>query len=135
MKLRARAVTAALRLEFVFVAEGKQGVRARVNAEDHTAAAPAVAAVRSARRHILLAAEGDRAVSAVARLQFNFCLVDKHGQTSSPFMRITSLIGVPTNPNVSRRQFSIKRWYEKWNSSTLLQKITKVGGATETCVM
>jgi len=79
--IAALAVTAALR--FVFGIEAEMQQRIDVLAGDHiyVAAAPAIAAAGTAAWNILLAAERQAAVAAVARLNVDFGFVDKHGRT------------------------------------------------------
>ena len=45
------------------------------------------------------------------------------------------LMGVPVRPKTARIWFSRYRWYEKWNRRLSLQKKTKCGGLTPTCVI
>src|SRR5690606_32360471 len=81
----AHAVAAALRLEVLLVAKVDEGVEPIDAFDDHVAAAAAVAAVRSAKLDVLLAAEGDRARAAVACLHIDLGLVEEfHCMPSAP---------------------------------------------------
>jgi hypothetical protein len=74
----ALAVAAALGAVLGVEAEMQQRVVVEAGDEDHVAAAAAVAAARPAPRDVLLPAEGDAAVAAVAGLDANDGLVNKH---------------------------------------------------------
>ena len=76
--LATHTVCAVLGHEFSLVSEGEKGVRALVNAEDYIAAATAVAAVGTARGDVFFSMEGNGTVTAVACLNINFYIVDKH---------------------------------------------------------
>ena len=75
---RAAAVFAARRRILALIAEIHQGGKVWVGHKHNVAAAPAVAAVRPAGRHIFFPVERNGAVAALARLQEYFCGVDKH---------------------------------------------------------
>ncbi len=63
------------------VFEVDQGVEMVVHDEHHVAAVAAVAAVRPAGRHILLAVKRDGSVAAVSRSHADFCNINKHALT------------------------------------------------------
>ena len=63
---------------FALIAEIGQGVHPVVGNEQYAAALAAVAAVGTARRDKFLAMERDRAVAAVACLDFNDGFIDNH---------------------------------------------------------
>jgi hypothetical protein len=78
--LRAFAVVTALGFVFRVVAQVKQGVEGFVGFNPHVAAAPAVAAGRSAARHKLFAPESRDAVAAAAAAYLNFCAIYKQSK-------------------------------------------------------
>ena len=78
------AIAAVLRLVFALVAEIRQCGKMGGHHKHNIAALAAVAAVGAARRHIFFTVKGHRAVAAVACLQFDFCLVNKHFLYSPP---------------------------------------------------
>ncbi len=63
-------------------AVGKRGqtIDAGLGAENHAAAVAAVAAIGSAERDVLFAAEADATVSAVAGIDLDFDAIDEHGE-------------------------------------------------------
>ncbi len=65
------------------VLEFDQRILSRVDGENHIAAAAAVSAVRAALGDIFFAAEGNAAVAAVARLDVDIGLVNKHNDDHS----------------------------------------------------
>src|SRR5581483_1913002 len=73
----AAAVAAALGLVFALVVEIQQRGEVRVYLQEDAAAVPAVAAIGAAVGHLLLAAKGDHAVAAVARLHLNLGFIYK----------------------------------------------------------
>ena len=75
---RAAAVAAAPRVEDRLRAEGREIAQIGVGDEDDVAAAAAVAPVRPALRHELLAAEAEAAVAAAARLDANADAIVEH---------------------------------------------------------
>ncbi len=76
--IRALAVSAAVGAKFAIVAVAKEGVVVNVGFEKNATAVAAVAAGGAAARDILLPAEGNAAVAAVATLDKNFCFVCEH---------------------------------------------------------
>ncbi len=72
------AVPAALGLVLRIEAKLQQRVLMLVGHQHNVAAAPAIAAARTAARDVLLPPEGQAAVAAVARLHQNSDFVDKH---------------------------------------------------------
>ena len=81
-KFAARAVHPGRRDELAAVFEIQQRVGAVVHGEHDVAAAAAVAAVRPALRHVFFPAEGDAAVPAVAGLDIELYLIEKHSVSS-----------------------------------------------------
>ena len=75
---RAAAVLPVFGFVFAFIAEIRKGRKIVVHLKHNVAAAPAVAAVRSAGRDIFFTVERNRAVAAVARFDLNFCNIYKH---------------------------------------------------------
>ena len=75
---RAAAVLPVFGFVFAFIAKIRQGRKIVVYLKHNIAAAPAVAAVRSAGRDIFFAVKRNRAVAAVARFDLNFCNIYKH---------------------------------------------------------
>ena len=80
---RARPAAAGRRLEVVLVAEVAERRLAGVDAQVDRAAAAAVAAVRTAARHVRLAPERRRAVAAVAGADADLHAVEEHRRRSS----------------------------------------------------
>ena len=76
--VRAFPVAAALAAEFAVVAEGQERVQVLGGLQHDVAAVAAVAARRAAPRDVLLPAEGNAAVAAVAGLHPDFGLVNEH---------------------------------------------------------
>jgi hypothetical protein len=76
--VRAFAVAAALGLVLRVVAKMDQSVVALAGFDDDVSAAAAISAGRAAARNKLLAAKGHAAVSAVAGLDLDSCLIDEH---------------------------------------------------------
>src|SRR5262249_43773400 len=74
----AAAVRTATGPQEVAPLDGRQVAEVRVRDEDDVAAGPAVAAVRPALRHVLLAAEADRAVSPASGLHLDARPVVEH---------------------------------------------------------
>ncbi len=62
------------------VGKRRQTVDAGFGAKDHAAAVTAVAAIGSAERDVLFAAEADATVSAVAGIDLDFHAIDEHGK-------------------------------------------------------
>ena len=81
---RAAARLTAARLEALLRAKRGQIAQVRVRDEDDVAARPAVTAVRSALRHVLLTTEVQAAVTAAARLNVNLRSVLEHAGTLAP---------------------------------------------------
>ena len=79
---RAAAVAAALRVEDRLGAERREVAQVRVGDDDDVAAAAAVAAVRPAFGHELLAAEAEAAVTAAARLDADACAIVEHAHSA-----------------------------------------------------
>src|SRR5215472_2625097 len=79
LAIRAFAVPPAFRSKFAVVAISKQRVVVRIGFQVHVAAMAAVAARWPAARNILLPAERDAAVSAVAALHQDSGLIYEHG--------------------------------------------------------
>ena len=77
--IASRAVLAALGPPVLAVGERRQAVDARLGDHDDAAAVAAVAAVRPAARHVLLAAEAHAAVAAFAGFDFDGDAIDEHG--------------------------------------------------------
>src|SRR5712692_7241224 len=75
--VRAFAVAATIGLEFTIVAVAKQCVVVRIGFEIDAAAMPAVAAGRTAARHVFFAPEGNAAVTAVAGLHQYFGFINE----------------------------------------------------------
>src|SRR5262249_25851747 len=72
------AVTSAVGAKFTIVAIAQQRVVVRIRLNKNAAAVSAIAAGRPASGHVLLAAEGDAAVPAIAGLYEDFGFIDKH---------------------------------------------------------
>ena len=79
--VRALAVPAALGRELRVEAEVDEGVAVGIRDEVDRAAGAAVAAVRPAARHELLATEAERAAPAVPGLHVDVGFVNEHGDT------------------------------------------------------
>ena len=77
--VRAAAVLAALGPPVLAMRERRQAVDARLGHHDDAAAVAAVAAVRPAARHVLLAAKAHAAVAAPAGFDFDGDAIDEHG--------------------------------------------------------
>ena len=92
---RAAAVLAARRRIFSLIAKIHQGGEIRVCHKHDAAAAPAVAPIRPAGRHILFPVERDGAVAASACLQKYSCCINKHVVSSLFSLRL------PAAPAVS----------------------------------
>ena len=75
---RTAAVLPVFGFVFAFIAEIRKGRKIVVHLKHDVAAAPTVAAVRSAGRDIFFTVERNRAVAAVARFNLNFCNIYKH---------------------------------------------------------
>jgi hypothetical protein len=72
-----RAVGALLSLEVLLVAIVDQRVQSIDRLDDHVAAAAPVAAARPAELNVFLAAKSHAAVTAVARADIDFCLIEE----------------------------------------------------------
>ena len=83
----ALAVAAALTLEVRCVAELRQVAEIARRDQGHIAAVPAVTAVRSATRHVLLAPEADAAVAAATALHVDRGAVGEHRSEGPPTRR------------------------------------------------
>jgi hypothetical protein len=109
--LRAFAVAPAIRAEEAIEAVAQQSVLMLGGDEPDAAAISAVAAGRAAARNILLAAERDAAVSAVAGLHYDFGFVNKHGD--SHFLRDQIICAEKTKAALKvqdrRKTFSVSR--------------------------
>jgi hypothetical protein len=81
---RTPARLAAPRLEALLRAKRRQIPQVRVRHQDDVAARPAVTAVRSAPRHVLLTTEVQAAVTAAAGLNVNLRPVLEHAGTLAP---------------------------------------------------
>ena len=110
VKLRSASGQTVCGGEFALISESEQGIAALVDLENYIAAATAVASVGAAVADVLFAPERNGTVAAVACLDVYSYYINKHQSASSPFIRITSFMGVPTNPNAFRMQFSIYLW-------------------------
>ena len=75
------------RFEDLLEPEIEEGVEIGVGDEVDVAAGTAVAAVRSAARHELLAAEAQRAFAAMARRDVDLDFVYKHWRSAPPLQR------------------------------------------------
>ena len=75
---RAAAASASLRLEALIRPEARQVAQVRLGHEHHVAAGAAVPAVRTALRHVLLAAEREAAVTPPAGLHVDACTIVEH---------------------------------------------------------
>ena len=60
------------------IAEVHEGGQIVVDPQNDRAAVSAVAAVGPSRRHVFFPMEGNRAITARARLHINFCFINKH---------------------------------------------------------
>lgn len=94
----------------VLAGEIEQGVEAFDGLKVDVAAPSAVAAVRAALGDVFLAAEADAAVAAVARLDVNFRLVNKHSTRISYIVRGAASIGIKkgwrgSHPYLCRRDY------------------------------
>ena len=78
MPVGAAPAAAAPRAQPLAVAEHRQVAEIRVGDEHDVGAAAAVAAVRAALRHVRLAAEAERAVTAAARLDVDASPIVEH---------------------------------------------------------
>src|SRR5271167_2464760 len=78
--VRTFAVASALALVLGIEAEMHQRVVALAGLHDDVAAAPAVAARRTAARHEFLAPEGHAAVAPIARLHADSRFINEHGK-------------------------------------------------------
>ena len=74
----ALAVHAVGRDIFALIAEVHEGGQIIVDPQNDRAAVSAVAAVGPSRRHVFFPMEGNRAITARARLHINFCFINKH---------------------------------------------------------
>ena len=89
MSLRALAVPAPLGAEVHAAPERLQVAQRVVDAQDHVAAASAVASVGPALRHVRLAAERQAAVAAGAGADLEVGAIGEHGQVTSPKASVT----------------------------------------------
>ena len=78
----AAAVLAALGAPLLAMGERDEAIDARLGDHDDAAAVAAVAAVGTAARHVLLAAEAHAAVAAAAGFDFDGDAIDEHGRGS-----------------------------------------------------
>jgi hypothetical protein len=86
--LAAFAVPAAFRLVFRIKAEMQQRIVVFARDKNHIATAPAIAAARSSARNILLAAERQTAIAAVARLHADSYFINKHASSIKDGVRL-----------------------------------------------
>ena len=92
---RAAAVAAALRVEDRLGAEGREVAQVGVGDEDDVAAAAAVAAVRAALRHELLAPEAEAAVAAATRLDADADAIVEHAHRLTSRSRAHVRVAAP----------------------------------------
>jgi hypothetical protein len=71
-------LAAVVGMEAAFVAKIRQGVMMGAHFKDHITAAPTIAAIRTAPRHILLAVEMDHAITTFAGADIYLRLIYKH---------------------------------------------------------
>ena len=89
---RAPAVAAAPCAIPRLAAERAQVAEMLVGLDRDVAAAAAVAAVRAAARHVLLAAEAETAIAAIPRAQFDVDFVNEHGRSGRVAARTPRLV-------------------------------------------
>src|ERR1700675_3414103 len=78
MHFLAHSIAAAFRLDEGLVEKVREIINVPVRAQNHIAAATAIAAIGSAFRHKFLPPKTGRATTATARLRKNFDPIDKH---------------------------------------------------------
>ena len=83
--ITALAMPPALRRVFGIEAKMQQGVAMDGGGHGDIAAAPAIAAARTAARHVLLAPERKAAVAAIARLHGDSYFIYKHNDVGQAF--------------------------------------------------
>jgi hypothetical protein len=71
-------MTAVTRLKMNFAVKTGQTVQIFIHRDNDVPAPAAVAAVRAAARHMLLAAKTNHSIAAITAADINFCLIVKH---------------------------------------------------------